>query len=215
MILIVPVLNRYDLLQRMIDSIDTDVESLLVINNGDGLGLLKFPKCVKNAYILDMPTNLGVAASWNLGIKSFPFEKFWTITSADTVFQPGSLAELAKASASDKLTLTAEFPYYQAFSVGEQLVQKVGLFDESIYPIYFEDNDYERRVQNAGFEIVRADVKTQHDNSSTIHSDDHYRQRNNLTFQSNQNYFHDKVNRKDFSEGRWDLHRVRTNSWHK
>ena len=32
--LIVPVLNRYDLLQRMLDSVDVKVEHLLVIDNG-------------------------------------------------------------------------------------------------------------------------------------------------------------------------------------
>jgi hypothetical protein len=34
--LIVPVLNRYDLLQRMLDSVDVPVDHLLIIDNGLG-----------------------------------------------------------------------------------------------------------------------------------------------------------------------------------
>lgn len=215
MILIVPVLNRYDLLKRMIESIDTEVDHLLIIDNGGTLSTLNIPNRVKKIHILNMPTNLGVASSWNLGIKCFPNEKFWTITSADTVFLPGALEALFSASAPNRLTLTDSFPYYQAFSVGEELVQKVGLFDESIYPIYFEDNDYQRRVEHAGFEVHRASVPVAHDNSSTIKSDPHFQQRNGQTFSSNERYYNDKVSRGDYSEGRWDLERVRANSWHK
>lgn len=215
MILIVPVLNRYDLLQRMIDSIDYQISDLLIIDNGATLSELNVGSAVLNTHILKMPTNFGVAASWNLGIKCFPKQDYWTITSADTQFKPGALEALDKASRKDALTLTDSFPHYQAFSVGSDLVQTIGLFDESIYPIYFEDNDYERRVRHFDFEIVYATVPVHHDNSSTIHSDDHYRTRNNQTFSSNQQYYNEKVAKGDFSEGRWDLNRVRTNSWHK
>ena len=223
MILIVPVLNRYDLLVRMINSIDYEIEHLLVIDNGRYRLDEQVPfweaiwenDFILNDTVLHLPTNLGVAASWNLGIKCFPSEEYWTITSADNQFMPGALEALDKASRPDALTLTADFPYYQAFSVGEQLVQKVGLFDESIYPIYFEDNDYERRVTHAGFDIVRADVKTKHDNSSTIKADEHFMSRNSVTFASNQRYFENKKHNDDYSEGRWNLERVRANNWRK
>lgn len=215
MILIVPVLNRYDLLQRMVFSIDYQIEHMLVIDNGEMLTTLDVPWNVKNVHILNMPTNLGVAASWNLGIKCFPFEPYWAITSADTEFMPGALEALDKASKPDQLTLTADFPHYQAFSVGEELVQNVGLFDESIYPIYFEDNDYQRRLAKAGYKVEYAEIKVRHDNSSTIHSDEHFRQRNGQTFSSNERYFNNKVATEDFSEGRWNLERVRANNWRK
>lgn len=218
-ILIVPVLNRYDLLQRMIDSIDYPISDFLIIDNGASQHAQWtqqfYNPNIGNVCVLPMPTNFGVAASWNLGIKCFPKQDYWTITSADTQFQPGALEALDKASRKDALTLTDSFPHYQAFSVGSDLVQTVGLFDESIYPIYFEDNDYERRVRHFDFEIVYATVPVHHDNSSTIHSDDHYRSRNNQTFSSNQQYYNEKVAKGDFSEGRWNLNRVRTNSWHK
>jgi GT2 family glycosyltransferase len=210
--LIVPVLNRYDLLQRMALSIDHPVD-LLIIDNGDLLASLKVPDIMTSVRVLKMPSNQGVAGSWNLGIKLFPFEPFWSFTAADTVFKPGALKALEEASAPNKLTLTHTFPFYQAFSVGEQLVENVGLFDESIYPIYFEDNDYERRVTHAGYEIHKAEIDVHHDNASTINAGAKFSSPNGRTFASNGTYFHDKVNSGDFSEGRWSLKRRRENDW--
>jgi GT2 family glycosyltransferase len=161
-----------------------------------------------------MPSNQGVAGSWNLGIKCFPFEPFWTFTSADNQFEPGSLEKLAKASQPNTLTLNSIWPYYQSFSVGEQLVQEVGLFDESIYPIYFEDNDYERRVTNKGFSVLKIDAPVHHDNASTI-NDSTTPNRNGVSWPSNQAYYQNKCDTNDFSEGRWNLERIRANSWHK
>lgn len=209
--LIVPVLNRYDLLQRMINSIDYEIEHLLIIDNGAELETLSTNEYVKKLTILKMPSNQGVAGSWNLGIKCFPFEPVWFFSSADTVYLAGALEALSKASA-EKITLAAQFPHWQTFGIGEDAVRKIGLFDESIYPIYFEDNDYMRRADIAGVEIERLEIPLQHDNSSTINSDNNLKMQNNRTFSSNQQYFQSK---QPEDEGRWDLNRRRANNWQK
>jgi len=43
-VMVVPVLNRYDLLQRMLDSIDFPVADLLIIDNGGDVDKLRFPE---------------------------------------------------------------------------------------------------------------------------------------------------------------------------
>jgi len=71
--LTVPVLNRYDLLQRMFDSLDYPIKHLLVIdNNPDSRGQTPKPDCVERMTWLHMPSNLGVADSWNLGYQIVP-----------------------------------------------------------------------------------------------------------------------------------------------
>ena len=209
--LIVPVLNRYDLLQRMVLSIDFAIEELLIIDNGNALEGLQTNEQVKKLTILPMPSNQGVAGSWNLGIKCFPFEPVWFFSSADTVYQPGALEELSKAK-TDRITLTSRFPHWQTFAIGEEVVRSIGLFDESIFPIYFEDNDYTRRAGIAGIETDRIEIEVEHDNSSTINSDAHYMNRNGSTFVSNMDYYNSK---QPESEGRWDLDRRRKNEWAK
>ena len=57
--LIIPVLNRYDLLQRLLDSIDFPIGDLLIIDNGGQVQELRFPDFVLNSHILPLPSNLG------------------------------------------------------------------------------------------------------------------------------------------------------------
>jgi GT2 family glycosyltransferase len=209
--LIVPVLNRFDLLQRMIESIDVEA-TVYVINNSGIRQDFRYNNPLVSIWWVDVPSNLGVASSWNLGIKMLPFESRWFISSADCWFRPGDLTLLETAK-TDALTLCDKFPYYQTFVVGEDIVKTVGLFDEGLHPIYFEDNDYERRIDYAGMRVDRLPLQLGHDNSSTINSDVKLSEKNQYTFLYNQQYFSEKVDADRFDEGRWQLQIRRVNSW--
>jgi GT2 family glycosyltransferase len=207
--LIVPVLNRYDLLQRMLDSVDVQVEHLLVIDNGTGSDLF-FSDKFQNVTVLDMPANLGVSGSWNLGIKSFPYAQRWFIISNDVQFNSGALEQLAQARR-DEITLTARFPHWQAFVLGDEAVSDIGLFDESLFPAYFEDNDYTRRAEFVGVNIRRVEIDVSHENSSTIKAG--YQDKNAKTYAANDRYFQSKIANNDYSAGSWSLDIRRENGW--
>jgi GT2 family glycosyltransferase len=214
--LIVPVLNRYDLLDRMVSSIDYPVAHLLIIDNGastvvEDMGI-DVPACVEHTTYLPMPANLGVAASWNLGIKSFPYADRWFFTSNDVQFHPGALERLSEAR-SDEIALSAMFPFWQAFSLGYEAVRLLGLFDEGFFPAYFEDTDYLRRANELRVPVRKIDVPLSHDNSSTINSDPRLLRENGKTFTLNEAYFSDKVARGDYGVGSWSVERRRTNGW--
>ena len=70
-----------------------------------------------------------------------------------------------------------------------------------------------RRADQAGLVTQYIDIKTQHDNSSTINSDAELKKRNSTTFVSNRTYFENKKHKEDFTEGRWNITRRRANSW--
>ena len=212
--LTVPVLNRYDLLQRMLDSIDYPVQTLLLIDNGGEMPALNLPDTVQDCRILSLPSNLGVATSWNLGIKLFAEQPVFYFSSADTQYQPGALEILATA-AEDEITLCEQTPHWQTFAIGWRVVEQIGLFDESFYPIYFEDTEYTARAALAEVVITKKPITVVHDNSSTINSDEHYQARNGETYIKNLDYFKDKSQRLDYTEGRWDIIRRRANSWAK
>ena len=99
-VLIIPVLNRYDLLDKSLESIDYPIGDILIINNG----LEEYVPKRKDLTIrvLDMPSNQGISGSWNLGIKSYPHAPWWLISSADTSFLPGSLEQFAKFSSAGR-----------------------------------------------------------------------------------------------------------------
>jgi GT2 family glycosyltransferase len=213
--LIVPVLNRYDLLQRMLDSVDVPVAHLLVIDNGASVMIdpleLKLGDNFAKVTHLQMPANLGVAGSWNLGIKSFPYAHRWFIVSNDAVFGPGALEKLAQAER-DEITLAGKPPHWQAFALGDEAVTDLGLFDEcGFFPAYFEDNDYMRRAEFAGVNIRRIDIDLDHDNSSTIKAG--YQEKNSKTYFANQKLNQAKIDANDYSSGVWSLDIRRTNGW--
>jgi GT2 family glycosyltransferase len=214
--LIVPVLNRYDLLQRMLSSLDYPIGHLLIVDNGASAVEHSFeldvPDCVEHTTYLPMPANLGVAGSWNLGIKSFPYADRWFFASNDVQFHPGGLETLSEARR-DEITLSGMFPLWQAFCLGYEAVKRVGLFDERFFPAFCEDNDYTRRAEHAGVTIRSLDVPMVHDNSSTINSDRDLLEKNARTFPRNAELFHDKIAREDFSAGFWDVYRRRMNGW--
>ena len=170
------------------------------------------PACVEHTTYLPMPANLGVAASWNLGIKSFPYADRWFIASNDVQFHPGALQSLSEAR-TDEITLSSMFPHWQAFALGYEAVKRVGLFDERFFPAFCEDNDYVFRAEQAGVTIRSIEVPMIHDNSSTINSDQDLFQKNARTFPTNAALYYDKVAREDFSAGFWDVERRRLNGW--
>ena len=211
-VMIVPILTRPDLLDRMLDSVDYPVEVLIVIDNGHALpGNFAHRDWAQDAYLLRMPSNLGVATSWNLGIKATPHAPWWLIVNFDVTWPAGSLAQFDTEDAPEVLRLADASPPWSAFSIGEDVVAQVGLFDEYIHPAYGEDNDYERRCEAAGVPVVQSGIPVDHLNSSTL--DAGYRAANERTFVANMQYHAAKAFRGDLSEGRWSLKRRREQSW--
>lgn len=213
-VLIVPILARETLLYRLIDSIDHKVEHLIVIDNGNCV--TKWDCCtndhVQRVSVIHMPANLGVAGSWNLGIKAAPFAPWWLIANFDIVWELGSLAMFEREASTDALVLSHASPPWAAFALGEQVVKAVGLFDEALHPAYFEDDDYRRRVEAAGLPIRQPGIPVRHDNSSTLQVQ-RFAERNVQTFNANSDYYAAKAYRGDLSEGRWSLRRRRELSW--
>jgi GT2 family glycosyltransferase len=210
--LIVPVLARHDLLDKMLSSIDYPVQTLVVIDN-DRHSNWQVPSLshIKEFYYLKMPSNLGVATSWNLGIKATPHSNYWLIANFDVLFATGSLAKFDEISSHDKIVLAHSAQPWCAFTIGSTVVEKVGLFDESLHPAYFEDNDMERRCNHQGVVVHRSDVHVSHANSSTLQAG--YEAVNARTFSDNAQYYRAKCEREDYSAGEWSIKRRRLNEW--
>lgn len=211
-VLIIPVLNRYDLLKQSINSIDFPIGEVLVLDNGGECDEV-LESSFANVRVLTLPSNLGMSASWNLGIKLYPHEKFWVFSSADILYVPGSLDKMYQSSHSGNAVLSE--PAFGFFSVGEDVIRKVGLFDEGFYPIYFEDNDFSDRVKSAGLPIDSPGitVSTVSDGSQTIKSDPRLMERNHVTFLKNQERYELKKTSGDYTLLGWNIDTRRENEW--
>jgi GT2 family glycosyltransferase len=214
---VIPVLgfltySRFDLADRLLASIDFPVEHLVIVDNS---GRREYspvkPELVENLWLVQLPHGLGYSGGLNLIVKTTPFAPYWLLVNDDTVFQPGALKKISEQVDTKAINFLSIMPKWSGFVLGEGAVLKAGLFDERFHPIYFEDNDYERRLMAAGVKAKFINAELGHDNSSTLNSGFH--SQNDRTFQANQRLFQSKVEAGDFSAGEWDLLIRRVNAW--
>ena len=204
--------SRFDLADRLLASIDYPVEHLVIVDNsGKRQYEPKKPDFVKNLWLLQLPHGLGYSGGLNLIVKSTPFAPYWVLVNDDTVFQAGALKKISEQVDTDAINFLSIMPKWSGFVLGEGAVLKAGLFDERFHPIYFEDNDYERRLMAAGVKANFIYAALEHDNSSTLNSGFH--DKNDKSFIANRDLFNSKVESDDLSEGNWSLGIRRANAW--
>jgi GT2 family glycosyltransferase len=211
-VIIIPILNRYDLLDKNLSSIDYPVDEILIINNGKE----EFVPTNKdlNIKILNLPSNLGVAGSWNLGIKLYPHVPFWTFSCADVYWLPGNMEKFAKLCNKENLVCT-NVPF-GSWSIGEEIIKLAGLFDEEYYPIYYEDTDYISRLNYLGLSdrVIQSYIEMGlSGEQQTIMSDSNFFQKNDVTFRINENVYNKKSKLNDWSIIGWSLESRRNKEW--
>lgn len=218
---IVPILNRFDLLFEMLESIDYPIDNLLIIDNSNSLKNIdnvKLNSALDKTviHILNMPANMGVAGSWNLGIKCFPHSPYWLFMSNDNHWLNGGLEEMQTLSEPSKLVMSNVA--WNSFSLGSEVVKKIGLFDENYHPAYYEDTDYMERLRSANMLdcIVwsTAPIK-QISSATTVKSSEQFSKRNTITNQNNYEYFMAKIysNNTHLNCSPYDLQRRINNEW--
>lgn len=217
-ILSIPVLNRYDLLDENLKLIDFPIEEILIINNGKEVYHPKRKDL--NIRVLNLPSNLGMSGSWNLTIKLYPHAKFWVFSSVDTHWLPGSLKKIYHQS--DKSRLLCSTEGFSCFSLGENVVRQIGLFDEHFYPYVFEDDDYRERLfrynennidKKLEFISNAVEVSAPHGPAQTIASDSSLLEKYQETLKKNKEYYKLKESQNFQIMGEWDIDTRRSQEW--
>jgi GT2 family glycosyltransferase len=205
-------LKRFDLADRLLASIDYPIEHLVVVDNS---GLQTWtptkPDCVSNLWTIRVPFGLGLVGAWNLIVKSTPYAPYWVLVNDDAYFEAGALETIAKEVDTEALNFLDIVPQWSAVVFGEGMIDRVGLYDERFYPLYFDDNDLERRVDQAGVAKKTIQAKVHHDNSSTLNSG--FAEKNAITYSKNARLMDTKVSEEDYSQGEWSLAIRRANRW--
>ncbi len=224
--IIVPFYGLPDLTHFMVDSIKTKVPyKILLIDNHPThesknllLELTKDPKI--EAY--SDPDNLGVASSWNFGIK-FALKQWGSrvffLPNNDTIMHPDTidilLSEIVKPE-SALITATnvsgkcetpqsitkfvcpterklTECPDFSCFMLKKETIDKIGYFDPQFYPAYFEDNDYHHRLKIAGLKAYKTNQAVYyHFGSRTIKQGGAIKEVSNAGYAINRDYYESK-----------------------
>lgn len=205
-------LSKFEMAQRLLDSIDYPVETLVVVDNsGLKAWIPRANDYVGEIWTIRLPHGLGANGAWNLIIKSTPFAPYWVIPNDDSWFEPGALEIIANNVQTDKFNFVDVNPKWSCVVPGEGAILQAGLWDEVFHPIYYDDDEYEWRMNMLGVEFNHIPAKVHHDNSSTLRSG--YNEKNNLTFARNRNRFTDKVSANNTNEIGWKLQVRRDNAW--
>jgi GT2 family glycosyltransferase len=205
-------LTRFDLAERLLGSIDFPVEHLVIVDNSgtQSWNPIK-PDWVQKMWLIRVPYGLGLVGAWNLIVKSTPYAPYWVLVNDDAWFEPGSLKAITEDVDTQALNFLDIVPAWSAVVFGEGMIDKVGLYDERFYPLYFDDNDLERRIHNAGVPVKTIEAKVHHENSSTLNSG--FAAANSVSYRNNQNLLSQKEKEEDYSSGEWTLKSRRTNRW--
>lgn len=182
----IPVINRPDLLVRLLRSIDQDWPIVVIDNSSDS----EIAEACEpfDVDLVMPPSNLGVAASWNFVIRTHPSEDWWCMANADAELTPGDLDTLA-----DEMTAGPRWigmnGDWRVFGINRECVDTVGLFDENFVPCYFEDCDYERRCTLAGVPWGFVSGGATHAGSVAIRSDPRLAAGNARSYPANAAYY--------------------------
>jgi GT2 family glycosyltransferase len=155
------VVNNTNWVRRLVSSVDYPVENFVIVNN-NGRGHLtedlrqlstEGHPFIQKMHIVDMPSNIGVAASWNLFIKWYINSPFWIIVNDDVSFSAGFLEEMYNIAINNPDVglvhgHSGDFNIgsWDLFLIRDFVIQECGLFDENLYPAYCEDADYIMRL---------------------------------------------------------------------
>lgn len=206
-------LTKFDMAQRLLDSIDYPVENLVIVDNS---GRREFEpivnwELVRNTWLIQVPNGLGANGAWNLIIKSTPHAPYWVLPNDDSWFEAGALQTIAEHVDLSAFNFLEVEPKWSCVVPTEGSVNTAGLWDEAFHPIYFDDDDYEWRMKELGVPFNTINAKVHHDNSSTLKSG--FSERNSFTFSRNRSLFLNKKVANDKGVRGWSLHVRRENAW--
>lgn len=205
-------LSKFDMAQRLLDSIDYPVQKLVIVDNsGKKAWIPEANDYVSELWTIRLPHGLGANGAWNLIIKTTPFAPYWVIPNDDSWFEPGALEIIANQVDPQKFNFVDVNPKWSCVVPGEGAILKAGLWDEVFHPIYYDDDEYEWRMDMLGVEFNHIPAKVHHNNSSTLASG--YQDKNQVTFSRNRSVFRNKVVANNTRELGWQLKVRRDNAW--
>jgi GT2 family glycosyltransferase len=193
----VPTINRLDLLKESIFDIKTNQPNaeLIVIDNGNQEGIKNLLlDNISNFTLCSNSKNIGVSGSWNsICLNAFYLLKYdcVLIINDDIVLgkAENEINILAEKAITNDVFMT-QCGTWCVFMLTKKIFEKIGYFDESIFPAYFEDNDYSYRLKlNEVPQISTNELcPIIYRNSMTIAKDNSL----NVNFEKNKRYYIEK-----------------------
>jgi hypothetical protein len=150
MLLGIPTLNRYDLLNKLIASAEVGTvkpRAYFIVDNGGKLDATRLGIEADRLSIFTPHRNIGVAASWNKLLDMACMASI-VISNDDIELQPTALERFEQAFDAGHKFVGA-CGGWALFGQTEEVTRTVGLYDENFGMAYYEDCDYLLRLKAA------------------------------------------------------------------
>jgi len=175
-----------DCLASVINTVDRSKTEIIVVDNGS---TVKSDYWEKNAdKYINLGVNKGISAGWNVGLQTAK-GKYKVILGDDTILHGNWLEELKKCFDQPLCGvanlhmehlphgkgIVEDYKWYSGacFMLSQETIDKVGYFDEEIWPCNTEDWDYWIRVYQAGLKLYKNfTLSIQHKEGQTVHAPD-------------------------------------------
>ena len=169
--LVVPTLNRADLLARLLLATKGLPAFTVVVQNGE-----QDVSEAKDRIVIRPGGNIGVAAAWNLGVgTSFASDPIGAVVVAndDVAFGVPTWTGFVEALDAASPVLAVSRLGFCLFGFNESAWDRVGPFDVGYGLAYYEDLDWLYRAKLAGVEVVApACLELVHEESATRKADE-------------------------------------------
>lgn len=227
----IPILNQAHLLRALLESLDYPVDVLAIVDNSSDCHRPEFKEpsalsseldsikaeghpLIRTIQIARPFGNLGVAASWNLILSSFPQAPYALIANHDIRFAPGVLATAVQQLDCRRPQFLSLLPpphSFSAFLITCRCWDQLGLFDTNFHPAYCEDLDYRDRIATSAGVVDHLDgtfaypamdaLNSSH--SATINSDPSYFEHNQTSFALNRLWYQSERRLRRDPRGSW------------
>lgn len=211
-LLAVTTTNQIDAFESLVKSIDYPIKTFSILCNAYSFDyLLEIKKRCESEFVEEFmlsycPYNMGCSTSWNYHMKMNSECDYWIFSGDDIIFSAGDLENANDASKECDIAFSSLPAKYSFFSLSKKCVKTVGLFDENIHPVNFEDDDYDRRVKQHPLLIGTFDFDGYHFGSGTTHNlSEENKTKFKQFYEMNKEYFYSKVANKDYTSGTFDF----------
>ena len=174
-----------DCLASVLNTIDPETTEVIVCDNGS---TKRSDYWYKADQYIRLPENKGISVGWNTLLKAMKGEKL-IILGDDTIMHGNWIEELEKCFKKPHCGvanlhmehlphgkgIVEDYKWYSGacFMLSRETIEKVGYFDENIFPCNWEDADYWIRVYKAGLKLYKNfDISMQHLEGATLHAPD-------------------------------------------
>jgi hypothetical protein len=187
---------------KLMSETTLSIQQYCIIDEKDGT-------CMNELVILHYPTNLGCSLGVNNALFLHPTAPHWLIANYDIAYPPNILSnmalELHRARKYNAQLAVHTYGYiygrgkienpWSNFVITNCAVSKVGVWDENIFPAYYEDDDYRDRIRYilaTWYEIINPPTST-NANHNNINNDGQEKKVNSYYYINNapQKYIND------------------------